>query len=85
MRPVLRILIPVGATASATSDTEWVFKAFVMETKGEMIVDGDDVAKVAAAGLALWWLVGGEAGVEMRGARRCGDVESTVTLAAGTG
>ena len=59
----------VGATSSVTSDTEGVFKVFVMALKGEMVTDGNDLAEVAVAGLALWWLVCSEAGVDMRGAR----------------
>ena len=67
----------VRLTSSATSDTEGVF---VVEIKGEMATDGDDLAEVAAARFALWWLVGGEAGVDMHGARRCREVESVVIL-----
>ena len=52
--------MPAGAeheTSAATSDAEGAFKVFVMAAKGEMVPDGDDVAEVALAGLALWWLV----------------------------
>ena len=71
MRPDLRILMPAGTgreTSSATSEVEGVFKAFVVLIEGEMVPDEDDLADVALAGLALWWLVGGEAGVDVRGA-----------------
>ena len=34
----------------ATSGTEAVFEALVMEVKGEMVTDGDDLAEVAEAG-----------------------------------
>lgn len=71
-------------TSSATSDVECVFKAFAV-TKGEMVTDGDDLADVVLAVLALWWLICGEAGVDMHGARRCREEGSTVTMGAGTG
>ena len=64
--------MPAGAgceTSPATSEVEEVFKVFVMSTKGEMVRDG--LAEVALAGLALWWLVCSEAGVDVRGARIC--------------
>jgi len=62
--------MPSGAesveTSSATSDAEGVIKPLVV-IKGEMVPDGDALAEVALAGLALWWLVCGEAGIDMRG------------------
>ena len=75
--------MPAGAgreTSSATSEVEGVFKVFVVAIEGEMVPDGDDLAEVALAGLALWWLVCGEAGVDVRGARGCKEAESGVTL-----
>ena len=89
LRPVLRILIPAGAgreTSSVTPDAGGVFKVSVVAIEGEIVPDGDDLAEVVLAALALWWLVCGEAGVDVRGARGCKEVESVVTLlTAGTG